>query len=194
MRLLISVLAISLLSACATMSEDGKTQRIYFDIAAMQKARCWAYNTNGSGTTHAYDLYVPGSYVIERTDRDLIIDCMGLEGIETTMTVPAHYNERGSYNVMTLGIGTAVDAASEALYAYPDSVLIDFTEAVLEAQSKRPQPSNVVEMSAPSEIEEVSLDDVAEDISAEMQEWSDDKFNEIQRMHQQYNPDVVIKP
>lgn len=187
MKTLVMVIFALLLSACAT-ALDSQSQRITFDLVNMQKARCEVYNHQGIVKSRSYIFQLPGTYNVERSIEDLHIDCLGLKGLEVKLVVPSQLNETANHNVTNLGLGVGVDAASQALFKYPDRIVVDFTQAVLSSQNAQNQamPTNITAYDAdPSVSSNVDMGMMEEPLC-------DGDENAIRCAHKVYNPGVSI--
>lgn len=108
-------------SGCASLI-DGPTQPIRIDTPGASESEC--HLTNG----RKYRLRGGETIRIQRSERDLVIDCYGVGNRYKQVIIPSSLNEWGIANVSNAVIpGVTYDHLSGALYAYPVAVSIDFT-------------------------------------------------------------------
>lgn len=193
LRLLSVILMAVLVASCAT-GFDSTVQRIDFDLVNMQKARCDVYNTNGIVKTRAYIFHLPGTYNVERSLEDLHLDCQGLRGVQTKLVVSSVLNETSNKNVVNLGLGVAVDAASQALFKYPERIVVDFTQAVYAAnkggESSATTTNVTPYMVSPSSSEVEHSHSASHDMLD--RPLCDGNDSQMKCAHKVYNPDVAI--
>ena len=190
MKALFALISVLVLSGCAS-GFDSASQRVQFDLVNMQKARCEVYNHNGLVKTRAYVLHLPGTYNVERSLEDLHIDCLGLQGLEVSMVVPSQLNETANRNAVNFGVGVIADAASQALFKYPEVITVDFTPVILkQRQQADGEPVSVTSYMAPSPSG--SSSGATTDMSGLDAPLCDNNDNKIRCAHKTYNPSVNI--
>jgi hypothetical protein len=113
--------AVLIVSACASVL-DGPTQPLRIDTPGASESEC--HLTNGL----KYRARGGETIRIQRSHRDLEIDCYGSGDRFKQITIPSTLNEWGVANVSNAVIpGVTYDHLSGALYAYPVVVTVDFT-------------------------------------------------------------------
>ena len=120
-RLLIFSSALSL-SACAYLI-DTSIQKIEIETPGAHNAWCFVYVDDLK-----HKVTPPQIINIGKSRKDLQIDCEAPGNRKQSVTIPAKVTTTAVANV-TNGVipGAAWDAASGALFRYPDKVSIDFT-------------------------------------------------------------------
>lgn len=120
-KILPALAAVLIASACASVL-DGPTQPLRIDTPGASESECHLtngvkYRVRGGETTR-----------IQRSHRDLVIDCYGSGDRYKQVVIPSALNEWGVANVTNAVVpGVTYDHLSGALYAYPVAVTIDFT-------------------------------------------------------------------
>ena len=110
-----------LLSACASMT-NGTTQRIDVAIDPEGAATCTLTNEKGNWQLEQ----TPGAAMVNRAQGDLTVACTTLQGSTGTVTLPSGVAAAAFGNILLVGsvVWAAVDVASGAAFAYPDSVTV----------------------------------------------------------------------
>lgn len=117
LRVMMIALAMALLGGCATAIK-GSTQDVRIGVNGPQQADCRASNSYGQWNVRA-----PGTIKVERGSGSLNVTC------EEPGYKPASQVATSTFNGATVGnillggvIGVAIDAASGAMYSYPDQI------------------------------------------------------------------------
>lgn len=115
------------LAGCATML-DSSSQPIYFHAVGATEAACEAETSDG---TYRYHINMPAKVQVQKSRRDLVLNCRAAGNRFKTMVVPSSVSGWTAANV-TNGLvpGTAYDVTSGAAFEYPDVVTVDFTGTV----------------------------------------------------------------
>ncbi len=130
MRRLSGFFCLLVLTACSTMLE-GSTQEVTITTPGAEGARCKVVNSY-----FRYTINPPRTFMLERTSEPYRITCMAPGNRIKTIVIPAGYEDTAFLNASNGVIpGTAVDAASGALFAYPENIIVDFTN-----MKPRPMP------------------------------------------------------
>lgn len=112
--------AIVFLTGCAS-ALDGPTQNIVIETPGAQESECMLtngikYRVKGGDITR-----------IQRSHRDLVIDCYASGNRHQQRVIPSALNEWGLANVTNAVVpGTTYDHFSGGLYAYPPKITVDF--------------------------------------------------------------------
>lgn len=133
--LLLSISTLAL-SACASLVETS-IQDLTIETPGAQNATCYVY-VDGL----RYKAFPPQTINIANTYKDLFIDCLAPGNRRKQVTIPATISKYALGNAAT-GIvpGTVWDGLTNALYRYPDTVEIDFTDIAVQP-SKLPAHNN----------------------------------------------------
>lgn len=121
LKILPAFAVVLIASGCASVL-DGPTQPLRIDTPGAAESECHLtngikYRVRGGETTR-----------IQRSHRDLVIDCYGSGDRFQQVVVPSALNEWGVANVTNAVIpGATYDHLSGALYAYPVAITVDFT-------------------------------------------------------------------
>jgi hypothetical protein len=121
MRPLLTAMAGLLLSACASMT-SGTLQRI--DIATEPEGAATCTLTNEKGNWELAQ--APGAAMVSRAHGELTVACTTPEGSTGTVALPSGVAAAAFGNILLVGsvVWAAVDVASGAAFAYPDSVTV----------------------------------------------------------------------
>lgn len=124
----------TLTTGCASVT-GGTTQSVYIktqkDSVDIVGATCVLTNTEGT-----YKVTTPGAVSVHRTKNDLNIQC-SKEGESDTRTAAHSSARKGAvagnllmFGVVGVLVGSGIDAANGAAYAYPDNILVSFADIV----------------------------------------------------------------
>lgn len=109
------------LSACAYTFETA-IQDLTVETPGAQNAICYVY-VDGL----KYKFYPPQTINVKKSNSDLLVDCIAPGNRFVKATFPVEGSDLAIGNVVTGVVpGLAWDAASGALWKYPDVLLIDF--------------------------------------------------------------------
>jgi len=117
--------AVISLSACSTIV-NGSNQDINFDSGSVAGAQCDL--TGGSKFAVKETFVTPAVVSVPRSKKALKVTC-DMSGYQTAMkTITSDYEVATAGNLLLGGvIGAGVDAATGAIYKYPDTVTIMMT-------------------------------------------------------------------
>jgi hypothetical protein len=120
-KISIAALALLLTAGCATIFE-GETQNITIQTPGAGQAVC-LLTRPGSHTR----VWAPTTVKITKSRGPLVVDCLAQGNREKILIVrpgtPKSFNDNAA-NAM---IGAAYDYETDAMYIYPDRIVIDFT-------------------------------------------------------------------
>ncbi len=120
-KISIAALALLLTAGCATVFE-GETQNITIQTPGAGQAVC-LLTRPGNHTR----VWAPTTVKITKSRGPLVVDCLAQGNREKILIVrpgtPKSYNDNAA-NAM---IGAAYDYETDAMYIYPDRIVIDFT-------------------------------------------------------------------
>ncbi len=117
----IPVLSVVLALAGCSSIIDGATQTVRIDTPGATEAEC--HLTNGV----KYRVVSGETARIQRTHRDLVIDCYASGNRHKQVIIPSALNEWGLANVSNAVVpGVTYDHYAGGLYAYPPVITIDF--------------------------------------------------------------------
>ncbi len=120
-RLIAVFIPVLLLSACSSVLK-GATQEVTLITPGAEDARCDVENSY-----FRYTINTPRTFRLERTPEPYKITCMAPGNRVKTIVIPAGYEDKAFLNASNGVIpGAAVDAASGALFAYPEMIAVDF--------------------------------------------------------------------
>lgn len=109
------------LSGCAYLTETA-IQDLTVETPGAKNAICYVY-VDGL----KYKFYPPQTINIKKSHQDLVLDCIAPGGRVKKMTVSPEGSDYAVGNVVTGAVpGLAWDAASGALWKYPDVIQVDF--------------------------------------------------------------------
>ncbi|PHR60633.1 MAG: hypothetical protein COA43_05635 [Robiginitomaculum sp.] len=120
---IISLLALTVsLSACSTIV-NGSNQELHFDTASVEGADCVL--TGGSKQSVDESFTTPAVVTVPRSKKPLKARCT-MNGYHAgTKTITSTYEAATAGNLLLGGfIGAGVDAATGALYKYPEAISI----------------------------------------------------------------------
>ncbi|MDB2683081.1 hypothetical protein N9Z27_02380 [Alphaproteobacteria bacterium] len=133
--LLLSISTLTL-SACASLVETS-IQDLTVETPGAQNATCYVYVDD-----LRYKAFPPQTINIANTYKDLIVDCLAPGNRRKKVTIPATISKYVLGNTVTGIIPGAVwDGMTNALYRYPDTIQIDFTDVAVQP-SKLPAHNN----------------------------------------------------
>lgn len=120
-KISIAAMALLLTAGCATIFE-GETQTITLQTPGVDHAVC-LLTRPGSHTR----VWTPTTVTITKSRGPMVVDCLAQGNREKILIVrpgtPKTFNE----NAANLMIGAAYDYETDAMYIYPDRIVIDFT-------------------------------------------------------------------
>jgi hypothetical protein len=120
----ISLLAsVVLLGGCAYLIED-QIQDIEFATPGAYDAVCNVY-VDGV----RYNVHPPQTTSIHKSKNDMVVDCMAPGNRRKKIYIQPKISKASKWNLATAGTGYVYDYASNALFTYPDKVIVDFTAA-----------------------------------------------------------------
>ena len=125
------LLSAAMMSACSTVT-DGAAEDIRINIAGTGEALC-----DVTQPGRRYRVYAPSTMRVMRSRDDLRIRCKAPGNREQVVILKSVVSDKFSYNAFNLGLGAAWDGMTGAMYAYPDTVLMDFSNMVA---TSYPQP------------------------------------------------------
>ncbi len=113
------------LTGCATII-DHSSQKVNFQVVGATEVLC---DVEYGGLK--YNVRPPQTITLTNSRRDMEVTCMAAGNRIKTLTVPSSLNGWTVTNV-TNGIipGASYDAASGAMFKFPDVVVIDFSDTV----------------------------------------------------------------
>lgn len=117
--LLLSALA---LSSCA-YAIDGAHQDVQVVTPGASNADCHIYVDDLK-----YQAEPPQTVNIFKSKKDLVVDCLAPGNRRKIVKVPATVETSTAWNAANAGVGLPWDFASEAMFAYPDVIEVDFTQ------------------------------------------------------------------
>lgn len=116
------ILSFFLITSCAYF-KDGSIQPLTVKTPGAQNATCYVY-VDGL----RYRFKPPQTINIGKSKEDLIVECHAPGNRQRTVVIEPGLSKSAKQNIATgLIPGVAWDSASGALYAYPDTVYVDFT-------------------------------------------------------------------
>ena len=121
MRPVLAAIVGLLLSACASIT-NGTLQRIDIVTEPEGAAACTLTNEKGN-----WELaQTPSAAMVNRAQGELTVACTTPEGSTGTVTLPSGVAAAAFGNILLVGsvVWAAVDVASGAAFAYPDSITV----------------------------------------------------------------------
>jgi len=109
------------LSACATIV-DGTNQSIAITTSPASGAQCTLTSADGT-----YFVTTPARVNVHKTKNDITATCRKNGFRDSLVTIPAQFQYANAGNVLSAGLGIAVDAASGAGYQYPETFDVPLT-------------------------------------------------------------------
>lgn len=126
------LLSLALLAGCATVIE-GQTQPITILTPGAESVDCYLYNEDMSYKVRAGD-----TNEIMKSPNDLTIECLAPGNRQRTIVVESQLEPATLLNAVNAVVpGAAYDHFSRGLYAYPETITIDFSAMVA---TPYPQP------------------------------------------------------
>lgn len=111
-----------LVTSCAYV-KDGSIKPLTIKTPGAHDAICYAY-VNG----FRYRFKPPQTMNVGKSKEDLIVECHAPGNRQRTVVIEPTLSDSAKQNIFTGVVpGMAWDSASGALYAYPDTVYVDFT-------------------------------------------------------------------
>lgn len=110
------------LPACSS-ALDGQTQQITILTPGARDAECYLENPD-----FKYRAASDETLRIMKSEHDLTVHCIAPGNREKILTVPHYIEDHAAGNVVTAGAGLIYDHFSKALYAYPETVIVDFRD------------------------------------------------------------------
>ncbi len=124
-RVLVSLLALSALTSCATLLE-GSSQEVTFEAAGATDV--WCDLTTGELT---YKVRLPQKITMKRSRLDMTADCYAPGNRHKTFNIPTSIEPWAATNVSNgVAPGVTYDAYSRALFKYPEHIIIDMSDTV----------------------------------------------------------------
>ena len=121
--------SIALLSGCA-YALDSQTQEIMFVTPGANDAVCFAYIDGLK-----YKVNPPESTIVSKSDESMKVDCRAPGNRQQMVVIEPGYSKNAGWNVANAGVGLPWDYLSQSMYAYPDTIEIDFTNVPLLPES-----------------------------------------------------------
>ncbi|MCB1538230.1 MAG: hypothetical protein KDJ49_04540, partial [Alphaproteobacteria bacterium] len=120
----LALVSAAALAGCGTIM-DGGTQKVDVVVRGSPAAHC-EFTTGEYRNAGQF----PGSVVLERAHKDLQADCYGTQNRHVTFIVPSRTTGKGTWGNTLFGIlpGASYDAASGAMWGYPNPIIVDFRE------------------------------------------------------------------
>jgi hypothetical protein len=111
--------------SCSTLV-DGSTQQVNFTTTGADNAVCEVIIGEDS---FRYRIYPPQKAWVQKSSGPMTVNCSAPGNRMASKTVESKVDSTSYGNLLTLGTTYAIDGASGAMYRYPDSVDIDFTNS-----------------------------------------------------------------
>lgn len=121
-----------LVTSCASVL-DGPVQDIEVITPGAQDSVCYLYV---DGVRHR--VYPPETIKILRSQEDLRVDCLAPSNRKKSVIIEPTLSNKIEYNALNLGVGAVWDWATQAAFAYPARIDVDFTNV---KPSAMPLPS-----------------------------------------------------
>lgn len=116
-------LSLPFLASCSTAME-GSTQQVSFKTVGAEDAYC----TVQIGTNdYRYNVRPPQSIWIQKSRKPLFVACTAPGNRVQNVTVDSEVAGNAYLNGLNAGVGAGWDAASGAMYKYPEEVVVDFS-------------------------------------------------------------------
>ena len=139
-----------LLGACAYV-QDGAIQDVEFKTPGATDAVCNVYVDKIK-----YQVRPPQTVNLFKSKETLKVDCLAPGNRRKVVYIEPNI-ERSSYgNIATAGVGYAWDVASEALWAYPDIIEVNFTDTPIKEFDLPAQNSPDIKQPEDYKIEQYS--------------------------------------
>jgi hypothetical protein len=120
-KISIAVLALLLTAGCATIFE-GETQNITLQTPGTDQAVC-LLTRPGSHTR----VWAPTTVRITKSRGPMVVDCLAQGNREKILIVTPGTPPSFNRNAANLMLGAAYDYETDAMYIYPDRIVMDFT-------------------------------------------------------------------
>lgn len=122
-RRLITVSSLIALSACASATK-GSTQEVTFYTTGAESAICFIEQEG-----YRQRIWVPQRVHVARSSHDMTVTCAAPGNREKTIVVGSKVNNSPVVNAWNgVAPGMAVDYETGAMFSYPDTVEIDFSD------------------------------------------------------------------
>jgi len=112
--------AVLVLGACSYLQEKSY-QKVTFETPGAEFSKCHVYVQG----LH-YPVEVPGTITVANTREDMEVRCLAPGNRVRTAVIPAEVSPVYHNNASNAYLGAVWDAASGAMYKYPDIIRIDF--------------------------------------------------------------------
>lgn len=123
-----------LLASCSTIT-NGSTQQVSFKTVGADDAYC---DILIGANDYKYSVRPPQTAWIQRSRKPMFITCTAPGNRIANAMIESGVANTTYLNTLTVGTTLPIDAATGAMYAYPDEVVIDFSSSLAKEQ---PLPS-----------------------------------------------------
>ncbi len=182
-KLVLGLAFVTALGGCGTIV-DGGSQKVNVIVKGSPGAFC-------SFTNKSYrnEGQFPNTVVLQRAREDLMADCTGEQNRHVSFIVPSHLTGKGTAGNIVTGLipGTAYDAATGGMWAYPDPIIVDFREI---GEGPKPAwPADTVD----DQIDRtrVGTADITPPKPVRMQPVMDDELNPALGMREAPKPAII---
>jgi hypothetical protein len=179
LRPLSLLVCIPILAACSTIT-NGSTQLISFKTVGADDAYC---EMQSGENDYKYTVRPPQSVWVQRSRKPLNIVCTAPGNRVQNLTVESTIAGAAIMNGATAGTTLPWDAATGAMYQYPEEIMIDFTAVVAK---NRPLPSYENNGAHPSDKQGIEF------LGPDSPEVPSDKVNEA-RYKAAYDEDARLQ-
>lgn len=125
-RILALSLFVGLLAGCATMIE-GQTQPITILTPGAEGAECYLYNED-----MRYKVRAGQKDEVMKSNHDLTVECLAPGNRQRTVIVKSQLEPATLLNATNAVVpGVAYDHFSRGMYAYPETVTVDFSREIV---------------------------------------------------------------
>lgn len=136
-----AIAALFCLTSCALLM-DGTTQDVRFETPGAENSMCLIRTTDENTDGVAYKAYPPQTMTIMKTAERLVVKCMADGNREKTAIIEPVLSNNTLLNAGNGFVpGLFLDENTNAMYIYPDLIVVDFT-TIPYAKAAQPVYSN----------------------------------------------------